>query len=57
MCKFPKGLWAFIGVQRVLCGRRTGWKLAVELLLLVFVFFKASAERKEKRNESAALRC
>lgn len=50
MCKFPKGFWAFISAQRVLHGKRTRWKLSVELLLLVFVSFKALVERKEKRN-------
>lgn len=51
ICKFPKGLWAFTGAQQVLHGKRTGWKLAGELLfLLVFVAFKALAERKEPRN-------
>lgn len=35
----------------------TIWKLAVELLLLIFVAFKALAERKEVRNGGAGLEC
>lgn len=57
ICKFPKGLWGFTGAQQVLRGKRTTWKLAVELLLLVFVAFKALAERKETRNGGAGLVC
>lgn len=45
-----KGVWAFTGAQQVLHGKKAGWKFAVELLLLVFVAFKALAERKEPRN-------
>lgn len=57
MCKFPKGLWGFTGAQQVQHGKRTRWKLAVELLLLIFLAFKALAEGKEMRNGGAGLGC